>query len=109
MLFTGKHYSIMRIEGDRPRPELPRDQSKATAADFHAAWDFLNAHSGTYEISGDTITMRRVVTKNPIAMQPGNYAIYSFKITGHTLVITDVRIRGVPETNPTTVKLMRVD
>ena len=109
MLFTEKYYSIMRVEGDHPRPELPRDQSKATAADFRAVWDPLNAHSGAYEIYGDKITMRRIVTKNPIAMRPGNYAVYSFKITGDTLVITDVRVTGSPAVNPTTVKLTRLE
>jgi hypothetical protein len=93
MLFTEKYYSIMRVEGDHPRPELPRGQSKATAADFHAAWEPLNAHSGAYEIAGDKITMKRIVTKNPIAMRPGNFAVYSFKIMGDSLVITDVRLQ----------------
>lgn len=108
-IFTGNHYSIMTVNSDKPRPALPQDQAKATAAELRAVWDPFTANSGTYEIAGDTVTFHPAVAKNPNVMAPGNSNVSKFKITGKTLTLTQVKDRTGPIANPTTTTLTRVE
>ena len=108
-LFTGGHYSILSVNSDQPRPDLPQDTSKATAADLNSVWGPLTANSGTYEIKGGTLTTHPMVAKNPAVMASGNAFTTSFKIEGKTLTLTTITgLRG-PVTNPTTLTLTRVE
>jgi Lipocalin-like domain len=108
LIFTGNHYSRMVITSDQPRTAL-KDQSKATAAELLATWGPFNAASGAYEISGDNLTVRPVVAKNPQVMAPGAVLVYSFKLEGHTLTITDVRNANGPVANPATITYTRIE
>ena len=107
-LFTGNHYSIMGVTGDKPRPALSGDASKATAAELNATWGPFAANSGTYEIKDGILTTHPVVAKNPAAMAPGwAGTAYSFKIEGKTLSLTS--IKSATTSNPVTLKLTRVE
>jgi hypothetical protein len=86
-LFTGNHYSMMVVGGDKPRPALPDDLSKATSDQLRATYAPITANSGTYEIQGDTLIMHPSVAKNPNAMAPGSNVRQSFKIEGKTLTL----------------------
>jgi Lipocalin-like domain len=108
-LFTGNHYSIQSVNSDKPRPTLPQDTAKSTGAELNATWGPFTANTGTYEIQGNTLTTHPIVAKNPNVMAPGTANTYSFKIEGKTLTLTAVKNTLGPVTNPTTLKLTRVE
>jgi hypothetical protein len=109
-LFTGSHYSIINVNSDGPRPDLPEDTSKAAAAQLLASWGPFTANSGTYEIKGDTVTFHPIVAKNPALMASHTALPRSFKIEGKTLtLITLTSPGGSSPTNPATVTLTRVE
>jgi Lipocalin-like domain len=108
VIFTGAHYSAVRVSSDQPRPPL-QDPTKATAAELLAVYGPFTANSGTYEISGGNLTIKSVVAKNPAGMAPGAFDEYSFKLQGNTLTLTSVRDANGPSANPTTITLTRVE
>ncbi len=105
-LFTGKYYSIVFDHSDKPRPVLNSD---ATDAERLASMVPIQAQSGTYEVSGTTLTMHPIVAKNPGSMRSGNSSTHSFKLEGKTLVLTQVSSVNGPMANPVTLKLTRVE
>lgn len=104
-LFTEKHYSLAVVRSDKPRPELPADSSKATAAELLAAYDPFGANSGTYELSGETLTFHPIVAQNPSGMRPGHVIRYTIKQDGEALSLTEVNVRRYPFT----YKLVRLE
>ncbi len=71
--FTERHYSVMRVRGGEPRElfagDAPVIGSLAPTDDERlAAWSTFSAHSGTYEISGSTLTIQPIVAKHPNIM-----------------------------------------
>jgi hypothetical protein len=77
------------------RPDIA-DMSKATADELRGIRGPLIANAGTYEISGDLITIHPIVAKNPVVMQSGASDVYRFRIDGKTLTLKQVRnARGV--------------
>jgi hypothetical protein len=107
-LFTAKHYSRTEIQSESPRPLLP-DPSKATADELRTVWGPVVAEAGTYEVSGDTITMHPLASKSPAAMASGAFIICSFKLEGQTLTIVQQRNQAGPYTSPVTFTLTRVE
>jgi hypothetical protein len=107
LIFTEKYFSLVRIDGETPRPDLT---TSSTDADHLAALDRLLAQSGTYEISGTTLIRHRIVAGVPNNMHPGDRNTASFKLEGKTLVITQLNnAKGQPLANPTTTKYTRVE
>jgi hypothetical protein len=109
VIFTAKHYSIMRVLSSEPRPDPPADTSKATAAELLAVWGPLQANTGTYEIAGDKLTMHPMVAKNPAVMASGVKQVSSIKLEKDTLWVTAVSGPAGPATNPDTWKLTRLE
>lgn len=107
-LFTGKHYSRTEVQSDTPRPLLP-DPSKATADELRAVWAPVVAEAGTYEVTGDTITMHPLASKSPAAMASGAFIVCSFKLEGTTLTIAQQRNQAGPYASPVTFTLARVE
>ena len=74
-LFTKQHYSIVTLNGTEPRKDFgtAADPAKLTDAEKMAryeAWRTLTANSGTYQVSGSTLTTRPLVAKDPAVMGP---------------------------------------
>jgi len=90
-LFTGTYYSIMTVNSDQPRPPVPEDPTKPSAAELSAVYGPFTANSGTYEIHGDMVTMHPSVAKNPAVMAPGAAFTDSFKTEGNSLTLTRVQ------------------
>jgi hypothetical protein len=109
IIFTGGYYCIMTISGDKPRPSLPQDPSKASAAELLAVFGPFTANAGSYEIKGQLVTTHPMVAKGPAAMEPSNSAVLRFQLEGNTLTLTQVSEFDRPVENPTTVKLIRVE
>ncbi len=106
-IFAGKYYSIMFATTDRPDIA---DTSKATADELRAVWGPMAANAGTYEVSGNLVTIRPIVAKIPVVMKPGANEVYAFRIEGNTLSFTQQRnARGVTVQGAPTTKLMRVE
>jgi hypothetical protein len=108
-IFTGKHYSRVEVQADGPRPVLA-DASKASADQLRAAWGPLVAEAGTYELSAaNLLTVHPIASKNPAVMGPSVYIVYSYKLEGDTLWLTQQRNQNGPFPNPFTLKSVRVE
>ena len=107
--FTGKHYSIVTVNSDQPRPDLPSDPNTATLEQLQASWGPFTAQSGTYEVKGSEVTFHALAAKNPSAMKAGNFTTSTFKVEGSTLTLVSKATQAGPSTNPTTRKLARVE
>jgi hypothetical protein len=108
LIFTGKHWSRMYVDSDQPRPQI-RDLNKAAAAEIIASWASFVAASGTYEVSGNTLTTRALIAKNPNVAEPGNFWVYTFKIEGNTLTMTDTRNDAGAIASPRTFTFVRLE
>jgi hypothetical protein len=106
-IFTKKHYSMMMITGEKPRPDLP--QKDATDAQKVATWTPFTANAGTYEVKGAVLTFHPTVAKNPNGMAPGSVGTCDFKIERNTLTITIKAIQAGPVANPYTMKFTRLE
>jgi hypothetical protein len=107
-ILTAKHYSRVEVHTDNPRPILT-DVEKASADELRAAWGPFVAEAGTYEVSGDVITMRPIVAKNPASMAHGAYSTYTYKLSGDTVWVTAKSTDKGPVTNPVKIKAIRVE
>jgi hypothetical protein len=107
-IFSGKHYTRVEVQTDKPRPNLAAPAT-ATADELRATWGPFVAEAGTFEVVDNTITMRPIASKNPAIMGPGVVLTYSFKLDGKTLWVTQVRNQTGPFPNPYTAKLVRVE
>jgi Lipocalin-like domain len=81
-LFTGNHYSMMRVTGNKPRALAANDS--ATDAEKLAAYDSFVANAGTYDVADSTITIHPLVARSPNYMSGGSDK-YHFRISGDTL------------------------
>jgi hypothetical protein len=107
-VITARHYSRVQVEAEGARPALP-DVAKANADELRAAWGPFYAEAGTYEVSGDRITLRPVAAKNPAAMARGAFTTWSYRLDGNTLWVTADGNQNGPIANPVTVKSVRVE
>jgi hypothetical protein len=107
-IFTAKHYSRTEIQSDAPRPILA-DASKATADELRAVWGPVVAEAGSYEVSGDTLTLHPQASKSPAAMASGALIVCTFKVDGATLTIAQQRNQAGPYPSPVTFTLKRLE
>ena len=99
-IFTGQHYSFVRINGTKPLPDYPSND-KATDADKVAVFNALYLNSGTYTVTGNMLATKATVAKSAFAIGgPGNQ--YEFTVNGNTLVLTQKPSGAV-------IKLVRVE
>lgn len=108
-ILTGNHYARVEVHADSPRP-LIADIATATADELRATWGTFVAEAGSYELSGtNEMTMRPIVAKNPAAMASGAFVTYTYKLEGDTLWVTFEKNQDGPISNPTTIKLVRIE
>jgi hypothetical protein len=108
VIFTARHYSRVEDQSEKPR-QILADPAKATADELRRVWGPFVGEAGTYEVTGDVITMRPLAAKNPAVMVPGAFITYSFKREGDTIWITQQRNQSGPFSNPFTMKAIRVE
>ena len=104
-IFVKKHVSMTAVMGDKPRPDLPREN--ATDAQKVATWTPFVANASTYEIKGKTVTVHPLIGKNPI--EPGSFTSIDFKIEGNTLSLTPKANKAGPIADPYTLTLVRLE
>jgi hypothetical protein len=86
-LFTEKHYSAVRLNGEKPLPTYPSND-KATDADKVAVFNMLYLNTGGYTVSGNKLTLSPMVAKSAFAMAPGRTLQYEFTVNGDVLTLT---------------------
>jgi hypothetical protein len=107
-IFHGRHYSRVEVHADEPRPTLA-DAATASADQLRAVWGPFIGEAGTFEVSGNTITMQATVAKNPAAMAKGAVSVFTYRRDGDALTLTQTRTPSGPAPNPITIKLTRVE
>ena len=83
-IFTEKHYSAVRLNGEKPLPIYPSND-KATDADKVAVFNILYMNTGSYAVSGNMLTLSPMVAKSAFAMVPGRTLQYEFAVGGNML------------------------
>ncbi len=107
-IITARHYSRTEVQSEGPRPIIA-DVAKATADELRTTWGPFVGEAGTYEVSGTTLTMRPLASKNPAAMVAGAFIVYTYKLDGNTLWVAQERNQNGPYPTPATFKLVRVE
>jgi hypothetical protein len=107
-IFHGRHYSRVEIHAEGARAVL-KDPAAATADELRAVWGPFVGEAGTFDLSGDVITMQALVAKNPAAMSNGASSVYTFQRSGDTLTLTQTRTPAGSTAVPITIKLVRVE
>ncbi len=85
-IFTEKHYSATRLNGNKPLPDYPSND-KATEAEKAQSFDTIYINSGSYVVSGNQLTLSPMVAKSAFAMAPGRTLQYEFVISGNVLTL----------------------
>ena len=85
-LFTEKHYSAVRLNGEKPLPSYPSNDV-ATDADKVAVFNILYMNTGGYTVSGNMLTISPMVAKSAFAMAPGRTLQYEFAMNGTMLTL----------------------
>lgn len=101
--FADRHYSTTLVETDShlPYPDDPTDEERL------AAYDNFIANSGTYEVTGSTITIRITVSKNPNAMA-GRPITYEYELEDDSLALT-LRAAWAPRDGEIRYRLVRLE
>ena len=107
-LFTKGHFSIIRVEGDKPRST----DSWTTMTPEQVIDTYIkqfSASGGTYEMKGNTLTMKTTIAKNPGFMARANWISYTVAINGPTMILTATATNEGPIKNPQIMTLTRLD
>jgi hypothetical protein len=107
LVFVDGHYALVRVNSPQPRPPLPT-AGTGTAEQLMAVYGPFAGQTGTYEVSGQTVTQRFLVTKDPAAMTGGRLLTSNFRMRGDTLWMTNATNQDGPIANPPTGKYLRV-
>ena len=86
-IFTKRHYSYMFTVGGATRPLFAGDPNKPSDAEMVAAYRTFVAATGTYVLSGPTLTLTASLAKNPNEMT-GKPLIYAVELNGDELRMT---------------------
>jgi len=84
-IFTADHYSAVYSLGGDPRPRAATSFN-ATSEEKIAQYDTIIVNTGSYDISGSTITFRPMIAKSPEFV--GGQATMDFQIDGDVLTLT---------------------
>ena len=85
-IFSKRHYSYMYTLGRGPRPLFAGDPNKPTDAEIVTAFKTFVAATGTYILSGPTLTLNSTIMRNP--NETGKPLIYMVELTGDKLQMT---------------------
>jgi len=107
-IITARYYSRTEVQSETPRPIIA-DIAKATADELRATWGPFVGEAGTYDVSGNVVTMHPMASKNPAAMASGAFIVYTYKLDGNALWLIQQRNQSGPYPNPAAFKLVRVE
>jgi len=107
-LFTKGHWSIIRVEGDKPRST----DSWTTMTPEQVVDTYIKqftASGGAYEVKGGTLTMKTTIAKNPGFMAREHWISYTVKVSGPTMTLTAAATNEGPIKNPQIMTLTRLE
>lgn len=84
-IYTATHYASVAVGGEGPREALPEDP---TDEQLLAAWRRVLAEAGTYEVEGNEIHAKVIVSKSPNATAEQRERTWTFEVDGDTMVQT---------------------
>lgn len=84
-IFTPTHYAMLGTLGESPRALYKAFDS--TKDEKISAYDSFWGNAGTYELTGDTVTIRPIIARVPNFMT-GGFQRYQFRLDGDTLWLT---------------------
>ncbi len=107
-LFTKGHFSIIRIEGDKPRST--NDWGAMTSEQVIDTFiKEFSASGGTYDMKGDILTMKTTIAKSPGFMARANWISYTVNVNGQTMTLTGTATNEGPIKNPQIMTLTRME
>lgn len=88
-IFLDGYYSIAVVHGDEARPLMADDATRDSISpdEVFSIFRPYTSNSGTYEISGSTLTTKPMVALWPNFMEGGSQ-IYAFAVDGDTLSLS---------------------
>ena len=91
LILTARHYSRTTDTAVGPRPTAAYvTPDKPTVAELQARWGPFQANAGTYELSGNTLTLRVLVSKDPGNQGGDTFARLTVAVDGNRLSLTPV-------------------
>jgi len=91
LILTARHYSRTTDTAVGPRPTAAyATPDRPTVAELQARWGPFQANAGAYELSGNTLTLRILVSKDPASQRDGTFARLTVALDGNTLSLTPV-------------------
>jgi hypothetical protein len=110
LIITGRYYSRVTDTAVAPRPSAGyATPDRPTLEELQARWGPFAANAGTYELSGSTLTLRVLVSKNPSEQRDGAFAKLTMKVDGNTLWLTPFENNAGPIVAGVTSKYVRVE
>ena len=109
-IFADGYYSAVYAPGVDPRIKSAIS-FQPTSEEMVTQYETIIVNTGTYEISGSTVTFRPVIAKSPGFV--GGYQVSTFRVEGDTLVLTLDALASVDGVSPPdlggSLTLMRVE
>ena len=110
LIITRQHYSRTTDTAVQPRPKdgyaMP---ARPTVEELQARWGPFAANAGTYELSGDTLTLHAFVSKEPRDQTPGGFARLRVTLEGNRLSLTPIANSNGPIAAGVTSRYVRVE
>lgn len=109
-IFADGYYSAVFAPGSDPR--IKSEVSfQPTQDEMVAQYETIIVNTGTYEISGSTVTFRPIIAKSPGFV--GGHQMSTFRVEGDTLVLTEDVLVSVDGVSPSdfagSLTLVRVE
>ena len=110
-IFTEDHYSAVYSLGADPRP-LSATAFAPTSDEMVAQYQTIIGNTGTYDVSGSTITYRPMVAKSPEFV--GGHSTMDYAIDGNTLTLNTTSVVSADGMSPPTalsetIRLRRIE
>ena len=91
LIITRRHYSRTTDTAVKPRPTGAfATPARPTVKELQARWGPFAANAGTYDLSGDVLTLRALVAKEPREQRAGGFARLRAVVTGDRLSLTPI-------------------
>lgn len=91
LIITQRHYSRTTDTAVHPRPKDGyATAAQPTAEELQARWGPFAANAGTYELSGNVLTLRMLVSKEPRDQVQGGFARLRVELEGNRLSLTPI-------------------
>ena len=113
IIFTKGHYAWVSVNSPAPRAAFspakdPRKLTDAEKIARYEQWAQFTGQAGTYQISGNTLTLRPTVAKNVAVMTTNPPIVQQLKVEGNKLTLVEKSAAGQPVSESTAV-LTRVE